>query len=132
VRALYRKLAGDPDLAPEFETTLRELHRKRSELAHQVGLAALGERRRGRPSAEDVSHPCDQPIVAASPPADVDAEASAPMVEAPETDDMSSTSIAEEPSPSIDKVDAESPAVPVSVERPEDPREARREGRGLV
>jgi hypothetical protein len=43
VRALYRQLADNPDLAAEYDTGLRELQRKRLELAHQVGVAALAE-----------------------------------------------------------------------------------------
>jgi hypothetical protein len=43
VRALYRQLADNPDLASEYEAGLRELQRKRLELAQQVGVAALAE-----------------------------------------------------------------------------------------
>jgi len=43
VRALYRQLVHNPDLASDYEPGLRELHRKRLELAHQVGVAALAE-----------------------------------------------------------------------------------------
>jgi hypothetical protein len=48
VRALYRQLADNPDLATEYEAGLRELQRKRLELAQQVGVAALAEWRAAR------------------------------------------------------------------------------------
>jgi hypothetical protein len=56
VRALYLKLADNPDLAPEYEPGLRELLRKRLELAQQAGVAALAQwraaRRTGSSTAE--------------------------------------------------------------------------------
>jgi hypothetical protein len=51
VRALYAQLAANPDLAPDYEAGLRELHRKRAELAHQVGLATLTGWRESRARA---------------------------------------------------------------------------------
>jgi hypothetical protein len=48
VRALYLKLADNPDLAPEYEAGLRELLRKRLELAQQAGVAALAQWRAAR------------------------------------------------------------------------------------
>ena len=49
------KLADDPDLAPEHETTLQELHRRRLDLAHQAGFAALRERTRRRTTLDGSS-----------------------------------------------------------------------------
>ncbi len=48
VRDLYRRLADDPDLAAQHEAVLRELHAKRTELSHQVGMAALARWRAAR------------------------------------------------------------------------------------
>jgi hypothetical protein len=48
VRSLYRQLADDPDLASEYEAALRDLQRKRLDLAQQVGVAALAEWRSSR------------------------------------------------------------------------------------
>ena len=45
LRTLYRQLAGDPDLASEYEPRLKELHAKRLDLAQRVGLAILAQRR---------------------------------------------------------------------------------------
>lgn len=45
LRALYRDLAENPDLAEQHEATLRELHAKRRDLAERTGLALLAERR---------------------------------------------------------------------------------------
>src|ERR1700722_2481699 len=45
LRALYRQLAENPDLAGEHEPQLKELHAKRLCLAQQVGLATLARRR---------------------------------------------------------------------------------------
>jgi hypothetical protein len=52
LRTIYRQLAENPDAAPEYETALRELHRKRLELAQQVGVAALAEWRTARAVVE--------------------------------------------------------------------------------
>jgi hypothetical protein len=52
VRALYRQLAENPDLAAEYDAGLRELQRKRLELAHQVGIAALRAWRAARSEAD--------------------------------------------------------------------------------
>jgi hypothetical protein len=52
VRALYLKLADNPDLAPEYGPGLRELQRKRVELAQQVGVAALAQWREARDAGE--------------------------------------------------------------------------------
>jgi hypothetical protein len=52
VRTLYRQLADNPDLATEYEAGLRELQRKRLELAQQVGVAALAEWRATRSGLE--------------------------------------------------------------------------------
>ena len=48
VRALYLELADNPDLAPGYEAGLRELLRKRLELAQQAGVAALTQWRSAR------------------------------------------------------------------------------------
>ena len=53
VREIYRKLAMAPDLAPEHEAELGKLHAKRIELARQVGMAALAQRRTLRSSREN-------------------------------------------------------------------------------
>ena len=45
LRALYRLLAEDPDLAGEHEPKLKELHARRLDLAQRVGLATLARRR---------------------------------------------------------------------------------------
>ena len=66
VRTVYLKLADDPDLAPHHETTLRELHRKRLDLAHQAGFAALKERTRLRTTL-DGSSASAEPLSTASP-----------------------------------------------------------------
>jgi hypothetical protein len=55
VRAIYLKLADDPDLAPEYEAGLRELLRKRTELAQQAGVAALVQWRAARLARETPS-----------------------------------------------------------------------------
>ena len=55
VRALYLKLADDPDLASEYEPGLRELQAKRVALAREVGIAALGEWRASRKTREDAA-----------------------------------------------------------------------------
>jgi hypothetical protein len=73
VRALYLKLAEDPDLAPEHEGVLRELHAKRAELAHRVGLAALAEWRAAHAAVEPTATAMatttplhEEPVVAAA------------------------------------------------------------------
>jgi hypothetical protein len=45
VRALYRELGADPDLAGEYEPRLKDLHARRLDLAQRVGLASLARRR---------------------------------------------------------------------------------------
>jgi hypothetical protein len=45
LRALYRLLAENPDLASENESKLKELHSKRLDLAQRVGLAMLARKR---------------------------------------------------------------------------------------
>ena len=50
VRDRYRKLADDPDLAPEHE--LRELHAARTELSRKVGMTALADWRAARSAVE--------------------------------------------------------------------------------
>ena len=45
LRGLYRQLADDPDRATEYESKRKDLHGRRAELAQQVGLALLAERR---------------------------------------------------------------------------------------
>jgi hypothetical protein len=52
VGALYRQLADNPDLAAEYDAGLRELQRKRLELAQQAGTAALGAWRAARSEAD--------------------------------------------------------------------------------
>ena len=52
IRILYAELAMDPDLWSRCETALRELQSKRTELALQVGLAALRGRRAQRAARE--------------------------------------------------------------------------------
>jgi hypothetical protein len=93
VRALYRELAADPDLAGEYEPRLKDLHASRLDLAQRVGLASLARRRARAMAAET-------PQVASEPPAPL-AEATAtsppPVLElgvpegppsAPATDDQ--------------------------------------------
>jgi hypothetical protein len=68
VRALYRQLADNPDLATEYEADLHELQRKRLELAHQVGIAALAEWRASRSgvatnSAGTLAVPAVKPLI---------------------------------------------------------------------
>ena len=65
VREIYRTLAEDPDLAAEHESELRDAHAKRSDLARQVGVAALAQRRASRATAEKVETPA---TVATAPP----------------------------------------------------------------
>ena len=65
LRALYRQLAENPDLASEHEIKLKELHAKRRDLAQQVGLATLA---RIRASADAV--PAEQAATAAPKAAD--------------------------------------------------------------
>ena len=60
VRALYRRLAEDPDRAAECDVELREQRAKRLELAQRAGLAALSVWRASVASAE---------VDSASPPA---------------------------------------------------------------
>jgi hypothetical protein len=45
LRAIYRDLVENPDLAAEYEPRLRELHGQRLELTQQVGLATLAARK---------------------------------------------------------------------------------------
>ncbi len=52
IRILYAELAKDPDLWSRCETAVRELQSKRTELALQVGLAALRDRRAQRMAPE--------------------------------------------------------------------------------
>jgi hypothetical protein len=73
VRALYVKLADNPDLAPECETELRELQRKRVELAHQVGVAALMQWRTSR-GAHRTSPEADATVQPAPPLSEPDVE----------------------------------------------------------
>ncbi len=49
VRALYRELADEPDLATKHADRLRELHANRLELAQRVGLASLARWRAAKP-----------------------------------------------------------------------------------
>src|ERR1019366_7102957 len=53
VRALYRELAADPDLAGEYEPRLKDLHARRLDLAQRVGLASLASRRAWAVAAGD-------------------------------------------------------------------------------
>jgi len=57
VRALYRQLAENPDLAGENESKLKELHAKRLDLAQRVGLATLARRRASAHVGEAPSTP---------------------------------------------------------------------------
>ena len=54
VREIYRRLAGDPDLADGYDAGLHELRAKRAELARQAGMAALAQRRAARVVVETV------------------------------------------------------------------------------
>jgi hypothetical protein len=70
LRALYRQLAEDPDLAGEHEPRLKDLHARRLDLAQQVGLVTLARR---RASAKlDEHQPASTPagVAAASPTTD--------------------------------------------------------------
>jgi len=51
VRELHTRVARDPDLIVEYEPALRELHRKRLELARQAGVAALADWRASKAAA---------------------------------------------------------------------------------
>jgi hypothetical protein len=91
VRILYRTLADDPDLAPEYEAGLRELHRKRLELAQQVGVAALAQWRASRDARQSsveangvLEQPAPLPSEAEREP-EVAGLAEPPSVEAPVT-----------------------------------------------
>jgi hypothetical protein len=65
LREVYRKLADDPDLAPEHESVLRELHARRLELSRHVGVAALAEWRGARaPSDGNSAEAMDAPLPA--------------------------------------------------------------------
>jgi hypothetical protein len=108
VRSLYRKLADDPDLASECETTLRELHGKRSELARLVGLAALVERRHAQASSNDVSRPAEGSAVDDSSPTEIEPEATAVPVEAVEQTGRPTST------PSFSQQADAAPVVPVS------------------
>src|SRR5258708_36951633 len=72
VRALYRELAADPDLAGEYEPRLKDLHARRLDLAQRVGLASLARRRARATTAETPQAPSDltapPPHVTATPP----------------------------------------------------------------
>jgi hypothetical protein len=57
LRALYRQLAENPDLASENESKLKELHAKRLDLAQRVGLAMLARRRASAHVGETPSTP---------------------------------------------------------------------------
>ena len=71
IRAIYAELTEDPDLAPQHEAALRELHTRRSDLARQVGMAALRDRRASRAVRDSVPS-------ATPPPAEASSEASSP------------------------------------------------------
>jgi hypothetical protein len=75
VREIYRRLAMNPDLAPEHEVEMEELHAKRTELARQVGMAALTQRRTRRSSREMVDA---APEAAPAEPAPITAASDAP------------------------------------------------------
>jgi len=45
LRALYRRLSEDPDLARDLQAGVADLHAQRLDLAQRVGLAALARRR---------------------------------------------------------------------------------------
>lgn len=62
LRALYRQLAEDPDLAVAHDARLKELHARRLDLAQRVGLAALARR---RTAAADVAGAASTPELAA-------------------------------------------------------------------
>jgi hypothetical protein len=77
VRALYRKLVDDPDLASECEPKLKELHGRRLDLAQRVGLGVLARR---RASAQDNEAPTE-PMPAASAPVPVREQTNGAVVE---------------------------------------------------
>jgi hypothetical protein len=84
VRALYAQLADNPDLASDYEAGLRELHRKRAELAHQVGLASLRGWRESRASRLEGSDASEQARpLPVDPPATTLADSSSVEPEAP-------------------------------------------------
>ncbi len=99
LRALYRLLAEDPDLAAVHDARLKELHARRLELAQQVGFAAL-TRRRTAPRAEATPEP----------PAETSPKP-APTIEAAEepgrASEIASASEADVPLPSEPASDAE-------------------------
>jgi hypothetical protein len=64
VRAMYRKLVDDPDLASEYEPKLKELHARRLDLAQRVGLLVLARR---RASAEITDAPTEATPAVAEP-----------------------------------------------------------------
>src|SRR5258708_36257909 len=92
VRALYRELAADPDLAGEYEPRLKDLHARRLDLAQRVGLASLARRRARATAAEapqvasELTAPPAQVTTTSPPPGHARAEPAGPA-SAPATDD---------------------------------------------
>jgi hypothetical protein len=93
VRALYLKLADNPDLASECEAGLRELHTKRIELARRVGMAALGEWRASRKTKaeQQPAPPPSEPEAVPVPPRElvprsIEAAAAIPAIPRPARD----------------------------------------------
>lgn len=55
LRALYRALADDPDLAEKHDAEIRDLRGERRTLAERVGLAVLAQRRQPRAERHEES-----------------------------------------------------------------------------
>lgn len=98
LRALYGKLAADPDLAPQFEGELKDLHARRLELAQRVGLAMLDLRR--APATTVEPEPPFQavatgPLLVEPAPAPVAKAPDVPEPDEPRSDRASETEIAQ-------------------------------------
>jgi hypothetical protein len=90
VRAMYRQLAGDPDLAGECEPKLKELHGRRLDLAQRVGLVVLARRRASAHVEEAPTEPTPavaEPVVAGANGATVEPESKPEPEPEPTSDD---------------------------------------------
>jgi hypothetical protein len=114
VRALYLKLADNPDLAQEYEAGLRELQTKRVELARQVGLAALQERRAARQTNAGATSTGVRPV---PPPSPLEATTAARPEEPPAPETPTSVSPLREPKIEVPR---DAPQAPVSARQLED------------
>jgi hypothetical protein len=83
LRALYRQLAKDPDLASESERQLKDLHARRLDLAQRVGLATLASRRASAKVDEHQPDSTPVPFDAASQATDANGVPSVPEPEPP-------------------------------------------------